>query len=128
MSLGATVYLDPLGNWVEEIDKARVFLPEEAEAKEAALAATKRTLRIVSLETETVKLVDGKVVADRLRERIRATGSTAARSPDRARSRCRWRALRHRLGPAELERLRGGRGAPRRGRTLSGVVPAHVVS
>jgi len=74
---GATVYLDPQGNWVEEIDKARVFLPEEAEAKEAALAATKRTLRIVSLETETVKLVDGKVVPDRLRERIRATGSTA---------------------------------------------------
>jgi len=74
---GATVYLDPQGKWVEEIDRARVFLPEEAEAKEAAIAATKRTLRIVSLEIETVKLVDGKVVADRLRERIRATGSTA---------------------------------------------------
>ena len=36
---GATVYLDPQGKWVEEIDKARVFLPEEAEAKDAAIAA-----------------------------------------------------------------------------------------
>lgn len=74
---GATVYLDAQGRWVEEIDSARVFLPQEAEAKEAAIAATKRTGRINSLEIETVKLVDGKVVPDRLREKIRATGSTA---------------------------------------------------
>ncbi len=74
---GATVYLDPQNRWVEQIDEARLFLPEEAETRDAALAATKRTGRIVSLEIETVKLVDGKVVADRLRERIRATGSTA---------------------------------------------------
>ena len=74
---GATVYLDRDGHWVEEIDRARVFLPEEAEAREAAIAATKRTQRINSLEVETVRLIDGKVVADRLRERIRATGSTA---------------------------------------------------
>jgi hypothetical protein len=74
---GATVYLDPQNRWVEQIDEARVFLPEEAEARDAALAATKRTGRVVSLEIETVKLIDGKVVADRLRERIRAMGSTA---------------------------------------------------
>lgn len=74
---GATVYLDRHGRWVEEIDAARVFAPEDAEAKEAAIAATKRTGRIVSLESETIKLVEGKVVPDRLRERIRATGSTA---------------------------------------------------
>ena len=74
---GATVYLDPHNRWVENIDEARVFLPEEAEARDAALAATKRTGRVVSLEIETVKLIDGRVVADRLRERIRATGSTA---------------------------------------------------
>ncbi len=74
---GATVYLDRNGRWVEEIDAARVFAPEDAEAKEAAIAATKRTGRIVSLEAETIKLVEGKVVPDRLRERIRATGSTA---------------------------------------------------
>lgn len=74
---GATVYLDTQGNWVEEIDNARVFVPEEAEAKEAAIAATKRTQRIVGIESETVTLADGKVIPDRLRERIRATGSTA---------------------------------------------------
>ena len=74
---GATVYLDPQGAWVEQIDSARLFLPEATEARDAALAATKRTGRVVSLEIETVKLIDGKVVADRLRERIRATGSTA---------------------------------------------------
>jgi len=74
---GATVYLDRNGRWVEEIDAALVFAPEDAEAKEAAIAATKRTGRIVSLEAETIKLVEGKVVPDRLRERIRATGSTA---------------------------------------------------
>lgn len=74
---GATVYLDRQGRWVEEIDAARVFAPEDAEAKDAAIAATKRTGRIVSLEAETIKLVEGKVVPDRLRERIRATGSTA---------------------------------------------------
>jgi hypothetical protein len=74
---GAVVYLDARGRWVEELDQARVFGADEAEAKDAAIAATKRTGRIVSLETETVKLVEGKVVPDRLRERIRATGSTA---------------------------------------------------
>lgn len=74
---GATVYLDTQGSWVEEIDNARVFVPEEAEAKEAAIAATKRTQRIVGIESETVTLADGKVIPDRLRERIRATGSTA---------------------------------------------------
>lgn len=74
---GAVVYLDAQGRWVEDLDQARVFGAGEAEAKDAAIAATKRTGRIVSLETETVKLVEGRVVPDRLRERIRATGSTA---------------------------------------------------
>ena len=74
---GATVYLDRHGNWVEDIDRARVFLPEEAEARDTAIAATKATMRINSLETETVTLKDGKVVPDRLRERIRAEGPTA---------------------------------------------------
>lgn len=74
---GAVVYLDAQGRWVEELDRARIFGADEAEARDAAIAATKRTGRIVSLETETVKLVEGRVVPDRLRERIRATGSTA---------------------------------------------------
>lgn len=76
---GATVYLDPDGRWVEELQAARVFGKDEAEARDAALAATKQTMRIVSLEIETVKLVDGVIVPDRIRERIRAAGPTAPR-------------------------------------------------
>ena len=41
------------------------------------LFATKATLRIISLETEKVSMVDGLLVPERLRERIRATGPTA---------------------------------------------------
>ena len=76
---GATVYLDRAGNWVEDLQQARVFLKEELEAKEHAIAATKKTLRIVSLEIETVKFEDGVIVPDRIRERIRAEGPTAPR-------------------------------------------------
>ena len=76
---GATVYLDRDGNWVEELQAARLFGKDESEARDAAIAATKKTLRIVSLETETVKLVDGVIVPDRIRERIRAEGPTAPR-------------------------------------------------
>jgi hypothetical protein len=76
---GATVYLDRAGNWVEELQQARVFTKDELEAKEAAIAATKKTLRIVSLETETVTVSDGLIHPDRIRERIRAEGPTAPR-------------------------------------------------
>jgi uncharacterized protein DUF2849 len=74
---GATVYLDRDGNWVEELQQARVFLKEEAEARDAAIAATKKTMRIVSLEIETATLKDGMIHPDRIRERIRAEGPTA---------------------------------------------------
>ena len=76
---GATVYLDRDGNWVEELQQARVFLKEEAEARDAAIAATKKTMRINSLEIETVTLRDGVIHPDRIRERIRAEGPTAPR-------------------------------------------------
>lgn len=76
---GATVYLDAAGNWVEELQKARLFGKTDLEAKEAAIAATKRTGRICSLETETVSVKDGVIVPDRLREHIRAIGPTAPR-------------------------------------------------
>jgi hypothetical protein len=76
---GATVYLDRDGNWVEELQQARVFLKEEAEARDAAIAATKKTMRIVSLEIETATLKDGMIHPDRIRERIRAEGPTAPR-------------------------------------------------
>ncbi len=76
---GATVYLDAEGRWVEDLQRSRLFGKDETDAKDAALAATRKTLRIVSLETETVKVVDGVIVPDRLRERIRAEGPTAPR-------------------------------------------------
>jgi len=76
---GATVYLDREGRWVEDLQQARVFLKEEAEARDAALAATRKTLRIVSIEVETVTLRDGAIYPDRIRERIRAEGPTAPR-------------------------------------------------
>ena len=76
---GATVYLDRDGHWVEELQQARVFLEEELEAREAAIAATKKTLRIIPLEIETVTLRDGVIHPDRIRERIRAEGPTAPR-------------------------------------------------
>lgn len=76
---GATVYLAASGEWVEELQQARVFLKEEAEARDAAIAASKKTMRINSLEIETVTLKEGQIVPDRIRERIRAEGPTAPR-------------------------------------------------
>ncbi len=76
---GATVYLDREGRWVEELQHARVFNNDEVEARDAAIAATKKTLRVVSLEIETVTLSDGAIYPDRIRERIRAEGPTAPR-------------------------------------------------
>jgi hypothetical protein len=74
---GATVYLDREGHWVEDLQQARTFGKEEAEARDAAIAATKATMRINSLEIETVEVVDGVIVPDRIREKIRAEGPTA---------------------------------------------------
>jgi len=76
---GATVYLDRHGRWVEDLQQARVFLVEEVAERDAAIAATKKTLRINSIEIETVTLKDGAILPDRIRERIRAEGPTAPR-------------------------------------------------
>lgn len=76
---GATVYLDRDGRWVEDLQQARTFSKEEAEARDAAIAATKKTMRINSVEIETVTLKDGVIHPDRIRERIRAEGPTAPR-------------------------------------------------
>lgn len=76
---GATVYLDGEGHWVEELQNARVFRKEEADARDAAIAATRKTMRINSLEIETVSVREGVIYPDRIRERIRAEGPTAPR-------------------------------------------------
>lgn len=74
---GATVYLDAKGAWIEDLQSARLFGPDEAEEQDAAVAATKATGRIVSIEIEEIQQVDGQIVPRRLRERIRAAGPTA---------------------------------------------------
>lgn len=76
---GATVYLNREGEWVEDLQQARTFGKDEAEARDAAIAATKATMRINSLEIETVTVADGVIRPDRIRERIRAEGPTAPR-------------------------------------------------
>jgi hypothetical protein len=74
---GATVYLDGAGQWIEDLQAARLFSKEESAERDAALAATKATGRIISLEIEEVSQEGGLIVPKRLRERIRAAGPTA---------------------------------------------------
>ncbi len=74
---GATVYLSAGGAWVEGLHLARLFAKEDAAERDGALAATKATGRVISLEIEEVEVVDGQIVPKRLRERIRAAGPTA---------------------------------------------------
>jgi hypothetical protein len=77
LTSGGTVYLDATGRWVEDLQAARLFSKEEAAERDAALAATKATGRIISLEIEEVAQDGGIIVPKRLRERIRAAGPTA---------------------------------------------------
>lgn len=77
LTSGGTVYLDPTGAWVENLQWARVFSKDEAADRDAAIAASKATGRIVGIEIEEVTLEAGVVTPKRLRERIRAAGPTA---------------------------------------------------
>ena len=43
---GATVYLAKNGAWVEELQSARLFSKDDATARDEAIAATKKTMRI----------------------------------------------------------------------------------
>ncbi|WEK05520.1 MAG: DUF2849 domain-containing protein [Candidatus Devosia phytovorans] len=74
---GGTVYLDAQNRWVEDLQTARVFSKEETAERDAAIAATKATGRIVSVEIEEVTAEAGVLTPKRLRERIRAAGPTA---------------------------------------------------
>lgn len=76
---GATVYLDGSGRWGGDLQQARLFGPDEAASRDAAIAATAATGRICSLEVEAVELRDGAIYPIRIRERIRAEGPTAPR-------------------------------------------------
>ena len=77
LTSGATVYLDGNGNWIEDLQAARLFSKDEKAELDGALAATKAGGRVISLEVEEVEQVDGAIVPKRLRERIRAAGPTA---------------------------------------------------
>jgi hypothetical protein len=77
LTSGGTVYLDTNNNWVEDLQAARLFGKDETAERDAALAATKGTGRVISLEIEEVTLQGDTVVPKRLRERIRAAGPTA---------------------------------------------------
>jgi hypothetical protein len=77
LTSGATVYLDVQGNWVEDLQAARLFAKEETAERDAAVVATKGTGRILSLEIEEVTQEQGIIIPKRLRERIRAAGPTA---------------------------------------------------
>lgn len=77
LTSGATVYLDGAGNWIEDLQAARLFSKEEVAERDVALAATKATGRVISLEVEEVSQEGGQIVPKRLRERIRAAGPTA---------------------------------------------------
>lgn len=76
---GATVYLYADGRWDADIDQARVFTDGEGEELEEALKKARANGRLVSVESEKVSVEDGRVIAQRLRERIRAEGPTAPR-------------------------------------------------
>ncbi|KRA45539.1 DUF2849 domain-containing protein [Devosia sp. Root635] len=74
---GGTVYLDATNRWVEDLQAARLFSKDEAEARDAAMAATRASGRIVGVEVEDVSHDGTGIVPKRLRERIRAAGPTA---------------------------------------------------
>ncbi|MBF0679282.1 MAG: DUF2849 domain-containing protein [Devosia sp.] len=74
---GAAVYLRADGVWGEDLQASRLFGKDDVEGRDAAIAASKATGRIVGVEIEEIDQVDGVIVPRRLRERIRAAGPTA---------------------------------------------------
>ena len=80
---GAVVYLGADDAWHAALAAARLFTPEEAEARDALIATAKANGRLVGIEIEKVAVTDGQIVPQRLRERIRANGPTAPYGPER---------------------------------------------
>ncbi|HET8727840.1 MAG TPA: DUF2849 domain-containing protein [Alphaproteobacteria bacterium] len=76
---GGAVYFSRHGRWIDDLQQARLFGKDEIEARDAVIAASKATGRIVGIEIESASLVDGRIVPDRMRERIRAGGPTTPR-------------------------------------------------
>ena len=80
LTSGAAVYLDNHGEWQGSLQSARLFGKDETAVRDAAIAATKATGRIVGVEIEEVEDLGGQVVPKRMRERIRAQGPTTMAS------------------------------------------------
>lgn len=80
---GSSVWVDANGNWQMDLSSARLFGADESVERDAIIAKANASGRLVGVLTEHVAVVDGKVVADRLRERIRAEGPTAPYGPER---------------------------------------------
>lgn len=77
LASGASVYLDAAGRWIEDLQQARLFGPDESALRDDAIARSQATTRIVGIEIEAVQVTAGAIVPERLRGRIRAGGSTA---------------------------------------------------
>lgn len=80
---GAVVYLGPDRAWHADLKKARLFGADEAAERDDLIAAAKANGRFVGIEIEKVVVDGGRVVPNRLRERIRAEGPTAPYGPER---------------------------------------------
>ncbi len=76
---GAAVYFLVDGDWGADIDRARVFSDGETTEQDQVIARAEACGVLISVESETVRVGGGRVVAHRLRERIRAEGPTAPR-------------------------------------------------
>lgn len=76
---GASVYFGRDRRWHQDIHRARVFAEVDAQELDAVIASANATARLISVAAEKVQVRDGRVVAHRLRERIRAEGPTSPR-------------------------------------------------
>ncbi|MCB9994198.1 MAG: DUF2849 domain-containing protein [Hyphomicrobiaceae bacterium] len=76
---GASVYFGDDRHWHQDIQRARIFSETEASELDGLIAAAVATKRLISVAAEKVRIDKGRVVAQRLRERIRAEGPTSPR-------------------------------------------------
>ncbi len=79
LNSGATVYLAASGEWLKDIDLARVFSEAEADERAALAEKARDDHRLIGVEVEAASVDGGQVIAQRLREQIRAGGPTSPR-------------------------------------------------
>ena len=78
---GQAVYLTEDGRWLADIGSARLFFAGDAEARDREVAIAKTDMTLIGIEIEQVEKQGNRIVAVRLRERIRANGPTIAAGP-----------------------------------------------